>query len=257
MLAGGLAIVVIVLFMLIFRGSLARAFAVVQRPLVTAGTWIGGKTSGIFDAKAVAPERVAKLEAERAALAIDRAELERLRDEHKELTELLGFLGRHQYRSVTAAVVSRSIGPEASAFVIDRGTTDGIVVGAPAISGEGVLVGKVVSATAGAASIRVLSDRDSATAVTLLNGTRTIGVVEGMSGALLRLQYIPQDERVSINDIVVTSGLETNVPSGLIVGIVNTVESNPNAPFQEAILEPLADARRLTAVSILLPDSDL
>jgi len=91
--------------------------------------------------------------------------------------------------------------------------------------------------------------------VTLLNGTRTIGVANGISGALLALRYIPQDERIETNDIVVTSGLEASVPSGLIVGIVNSVTTDATAPFQSAILEPIGDARRLAFVSILLPDA--
>jgi rod shape-determining protein MreC len=153
--------------------------------------------------------------------------------------------------------VSRSIGPDASAFVIDHGSDDGVVVGTPAISGDGIMVGKVVAVTASSASVRVISDRNSATAVTLLNGTRTIGVAQGMSGALLSLEFIPQDERVSVNDIVVTSGLETSVPSGLLIGIVNSVETNPNAPFQQAVIEPLADVRRMSVVTVILPEPTL
>lgn len=254
---GGSAIVAIALFAILFRGSVLRALAVVQRPLVAAGTWVATKTAGVFDAAAVSPERLAEMESQLRSAVIDRAELERLRDENLQLRDQLGFLSRTAFRSMSAAVVSRSIGPDASAFVIDRGADDGIVIGAPAISGDGIMVGKIVAVTAASASVRVISDRDSATAVTLLNGTRTIGVVRGMSGALLKLEFIPQDERVSVNDIVVTSGLEAAVPSGLLVGIVNSVETNPNAPFQEAVIEPLADVRRMSVVTILLPEQDL
>jgi rod shape-determining protein MreC len=164
-------------------------------------------------------------------------------------------LSRRKDTAVTASIVSRSIGSEASTFVIDRGTDDGISVGLPAISGDGILIGKVVAASQGSATVRVISDRDSATAVTLLNGTRTIGVANGISGALLSLRYIPQDELIETNDIVVTSGLETSVPSGLIVGIVNEVVTDPTAPFQSAVLEPLGDPRRLAVDSVLHPES--
>ncbi len=247
-------IVTIVFLAIFFRGSLSRALAYVQRPLVVAGTWIGNRSVGLFDAATVSPERVARLEEQRDSAVIDHADLEGARQENQELRAQLGFVSRRKDRFVTADVVSRSIGPEASAFVIDRGTDDGVTIGLPAISGDGILIGKVVSASPGSATVRVISDRDSATAVTLLNGTRTIGVANGISGALLALRYIPQDERIETNDIVVTSGLESGVPSGLIVGIVNAVTTDPTAPFQSAILEPLGDARRLSVVSILLPE---
>lgn len=256
-LLGLAAIAAIALFAVLFRGSVLRTFAVVQRPLVAAGTWVGSKTVGLFDAATVSPERLAELESQIQATAVDHAELERLRDENLQLRDQLGFASRTSFRTLSAAIVSRSIGPDASAFVIDHGSDDGIIVGAPAISGDGIMVGKVVAVTASSATVRVISDRDSATAVTLLNGTRTIGVVQGMSGALLSLEFIPQDERVSVNDIVVTSGLETNVPSGLLIGIVNSVETNPNAPFQQAVIEPLADVRRMSVVTIVLPEPAL
>lgn len=239
----------------VFRGSVARALAVVQRPLVAGGTWVFARTVGIFDAAAVSPERLEELVAQRDAAVVAHAEYERLRVLNEELRAQIGFASRSHARAVTAELVSRSVGPEASAFVIDRGFEDGLEIGDPAITGDGVLVGKVVAVTAASATVRVISDRDSATAVALLNGTRTIGIAQGISGALLSLKYIPQDERISINDIVVTSGLEENVPSGLVVGIVNTVTSDPTAPFQEAVIEPLGDARRIHTVSVIISEA--
>lgn len=250
---GSLAIGSIVLFGVVFRGSVARAFAVIERPLVAAGTWIGGKAVGIFDAAAVSPERVARLEDERNSALLNEAELQRLRDENRELRDTLGFVTRQSVRSIVASIVSRSISPEASSVVIDRGSNDGVLVGAPVVGGAGVLIGKVTSVTPGSATIRAISDRASATAVTLYNESRTIGVAEGLSGSLLTLNYVPQDERISVNDIVVTSGLEPNVPSGLLVGIVNQVNSDPIEAFQTAVLEPLSDVRRVSTVTVLVP----
>ncbi|OGL98183.1 hypothetical protein A2304_03670 [Candidatus Uhrbacteria bacterium RIFOXYB2_FULL_57_15] len=250
-----ITIAALALVAFVFRGSVMRVLAVVQRPLVAAGTWVSIRAIGIFDQAAVSPERLSQLEAQREAAIIDHAELERLRIENEELRAEIGFVSRSHVRTLTAAIVSRSVGPEASAFVIDRGSDDGVEIGDPAVTGNGVLVGKVVAVTATSATVRVVSDRDSATAIALLNGTRTIGIAQGISGALLALHYIPQDERVAVNDIVVTSGLEDNIPSGLIVGIVNTVTGDPTAPFQEAVIEPLGDVRRIYTVSVIVSGS--
>ena len=249
-----LAIAAIAVLAIVFRGSVSNALAVIQRPLVLAGTWVGNQLSGLVDAATVSPERVARLEEERDAAVVAYADAERLKAENLELRDQLGFVSRRKQNAVACAIVSRSIGSDASVLVIDRGSDDGIAVGAPAISGDGILIGKVSSVSSGSARVRVISDRESATAVTLLNGTRTIGVAEGMAGALLVLRYVPQDERIEINDIVVTSGLEAGVPSGLIVGIVNSVTTDATAPFQSAVLEPLGDARRIGFVSVLLSE---
>jgi rod shape-determining protein MreC len=234
------------------RGLLMQVFSMIERPMVAAGTWTYVHAVGIFDAAAVSPSRFAALEAQREAAAVDRAELERLRDENEELRAELAFETRTRMKGITASITGRTLGPDASAFLIDRGSDNGIRVGDPAVSGDGILVGKILDVGPTSATVRVLSDRESVTAVSFLNEARTIGIARGMSGTLLELDYIPQDERVSVNDVVVTSGLEENVPSGLLVGIVNSVRGDPSAAFQGAVLEPLCDVRRIQTVSVIV-----
>ncbi len=103
-------------------------------------------------------------------------------------------------------------------------------------------------------TVKIITDQSSAVAVSLLNNTRTIGIAEGITGNLLSLSFVPIDEVIEVNDIVVTSGLEIDVPAGLLVGVVNNVEGDQNTPFQNAIVQPLADIRRYTHVMILLPE---
>ncbi len=242
---------------LIFRSPVERVFGIVGQPFVVAGTWLRSRAEGIFNAALVSPERIAELEAERNALIFDHRELENLRQENKELIEQSGFIKRRGFQSVTASIVSRSIGPNSVLCLIDQGTEQGIIVGAPAISGEGILVGKVIETRPESSVIQILTDHDAATAVSVLNETRTIGIAKGASSSLLVVSYIPQDETISINEIVVTSGLESTVPSGLAVGMVTQVNKDPTAPFQEAVLEPLVDIRNLTIVSILILEDNL
>jgi cell shape-determining protein MreC len=89
----------------------------------------------------------------------------------------------------------------------------------------------------------------------LLNEGRTIGIAQGTRGRLINLSFIPHGEQVEVNDLVVTSGLEDGVPSGLLIGIVNTVETDPNLPFQEAVVEPLIDIGRYRIVSVLIENT--
>ena len=89
-------------------------------------------------------------------------------------------------------------------------------------------------------------------AVTLTNRSRTLGLAQGLDGKLVRIQFIPSNEPFAVNDLVVTSGLESSVPSGLLVGLVNAVRHEQNEPFQEAIVEPLADPRRFQILTVIL-----
>ncbi len=234
-----------------------KVLAFFEAPLVSAGTFVTQTWGDAFQSTGSLRAENDRLAAEAAALAIDKVSFETLRTENENLKQQLSFLERQSYRHVTARIISRSVGEVSQTFVIDRGTEDGLAEGAPVIVADGQLVGKVIHASAQTAVVRATTDRESRVGVSVLNGSRTIGIAEGTTGALLAVRFIPQDETVSVNDLIVTSGLEPGVPPGLVVGIVNTVSENRTAPFQEAAIEPLADVRQTNIVSVLLLDVSL
>ncbi len=246
------AALLVVVLVLAALFPLRRVVGHLQRPFAEAGTWIAQSTFGFFDPASASSARVAALEAQRAALARDAVELLRLQEENADLRQRLSFVERGGARVVTAAVTGRSVGVHAYAFTIDRGTRDGVGVGMPVVVENGVLAGKVTAVTASTATVSALTDRGLPVAVSLLNGARTIGVAQGLDGTLLAVGYVPKEEMIRVNDLVVTSGLEDAVPSGLLVGVVNAVESRETEPFQRAIVEPLADVRRISSVTVIL-----
>jgi rod shape-determining protein MreC len=250
-----LAFTIVLILLLVFaRGFFERAFHIFQKPLVEVGTWVNWKL-GFLDPNAYNPRRVLDLQEQLQTLALDRVTFEQLQTENKELRETLGFIERQNLQSVMASIVSRSSTTQVSIFSIDRGEEDGIRIGDPVVVKDGILVGKVVQATSESATIYGLTDPSVATAVSVLNQTQTIGVAEGIAGNLLRLKFIPQDAALSVNDLVVSSGLESNIPSGLFIGLINDVQQEPNAPFLQAIIEPLVDMRQYTNVHVLIQDS--
>ena len=107
------------------------------------------------------------------------------------------------------------------------------------------------------ATVRLLSDRNSTVATAIQNSDRTLGVVEGSGGSLLNFGYIPQNVEVSVNDLVITSGLEETVPNGLVIGMINNITSNETDPFQNAVIEPLVDYRYYTFVSVITGTTEL
>ena len=108
-----------------------------------------------------------------------------------------------------------------------------------------------MSTTANSSTVARISNSEVLTAVGLINEHQTIGIAKGLQNGLLEISYIPLDEQVNINDIVITSGLEEGVPSGLIVGLINAIDIDETGLFQKAIVEPIIDARLLTEVFVL------
>jgi len=259
----GLPLIFGVFFLLLLGGSFfapwpwARWPEKTQHLFVEAGTWIFQRTQWWSRASTITPEELAALEAQRDAYAVGYAQGLLLEEENAQLRELLNFLDRQPYEYVTASVISRSIASSSTTFVIDRGSVDGFYKGAPVITGQGVFVGKIISITPTTATVSPLTNTTSATAVSLLNETRTMGIAQGEGNQVVMIHYIPQNEQVDPQDMVVTSGLETSVPSGLFVGIITQVNGETSSPFQEAIVEPWVDARTIRFVSVLLLKENL
>ena len=113
-------------------------------------------------------------------------------------------------------------------------------------------MGKITKVEKQLAVVRLISDNQIKVAATVLNNERSLGVVEGGYGLSVRMSFIPRNEVVQVGDQIITSGLELNIPRGLLIGSVAAVENEPYQPFQQAVLTPAADLAKLTLVSVLL-----
>lgn len=249
-----LALVAMILF---FSGCLSRGLAAMERPLSSASAWINElwvdwfpETAGVAYCPAADSDLL-------AALAVDQAEFEALKDENENFRRQLAFFSRQSFQHVSASIISRSASPIGSLLVIDRGADDGLRLGLAVIAADGHFVGKLSSVAAKTAVVQSVLDREAKVAVALLNSSRTLGLVQGNGGALLSLQFIPQNENISISDLVVTSGLEEAIPPGLVVGAVTGVEKDPAAPFQTATIEPLIDIRQYRSISVIVVETGL
>jgi rod shape-determining protein MreC len=246
-------IVVFFVFFFFARTFFFKTLHFFQRPLVVSGTWISNQYQSAFGSVSVKPEEFERLLSERNQYAIEHAEMEAMKSENEILRKELGFLQQRKIKGVPASILSRTVSNQTSTFIVDMGEKDGVIVGAAVVVEDGMFVGKVQRVDREQSVITASTDFHLATGVSLLNKTRTIGIAQGATGNLIELKFIPADEQIFPNDLVITSGLEDRIPSGLIVGVVNTVRPEPEAPFQKAIVEPLADVRRYHHVVILVP----
>jgi len=247
-----LSILGILLAIFVFRGFFERGFSLVQRPFASAGTWVHQQTRGWTDASRCSKSKIEKAEQERIFLAVDFEALSRLKEENEDLKKRLSFAEKKGFRLVSGQVIARTSNEESRTFLIDRGTEDGVNIGQPAIIENGVLVGKVIATTRATATVSSLTDPLTSTAAAVLNKDRTVGITRGLSGSLIRLQFVPHNEKLNINDLLVTSGLESDVPSGLLIGTINSVKSDKAEPFQEAVVEPFADMRHRGSMTVII-----
>ncbi|MDG1950890.1 MAG: rod shape-determining protein MreC [bacterium] len=246
-----LFILLVFLVLFSFRTLLSTVVAPLATPFVQAGSWLADGLLNWSNVNNLTIDEYNALQERIEDLSLSATDTQLLQDENDELRELLRFTERTQDSFLPASILSKSLNSTSGRLLLNIGSEDGVQVGSAVVAQSGMLLGKVIELSSDTATVLTISDEQSAVAVSLLNDRRTIGVATGTVGDLLKVEFIPVDEVVEENNLVVTSGLEEGVPSGLLVGIVNTIEEEAGVPFQTAILEPLVDVRRVSHVLVI------
>lgn len=201
-------------------------------------------------------EKFSKLESEMANLAIDRARYQDLKIENEKLRQQLGFNKRTDFTTIMANVLAKEglfSEIDRRDLIIDKGYSDGLKKGLAVISEEGVVVGKITSLEENSARICLSTSSGCKFAVALQNENNTQGLSDGRLGLTIEMDYIPQLEKISLGDLVISSGLSAEIPRGLVLGRVQEVKSESNEVFQTAIIEPVLNFNTLTFVSVVIP----
>lgn len=200
---------------------------------------------------------LAACEQKTVSLAVDSAKTNELQDENNKLRSFINFFSNHEYRKVYADVLAQEFLTEKSEarqnIIIDRGFKDGVSVGLGVIDESGAIIGKVVESKDHSAKICLVTSSSCKLAATLQNKDKTIGVSEGNLGLTIKMNFIPQTEKININDLAITSGLGEVIPRGLLIGRVSEVMNKSNEIWQSATIEPLVDLNNLTIVAVVLP----
>jgi rod shape-determining protein MreC len=197
------------------------------------------------------------LESKLEQATIENSSLKKMEEENIKLRQYLGFFNDHEgFKRVMANVVAReSFGRdgERGDFIIDRGSSDGVYEGLAVIDEKGAVVGKTVAVEERSARLKLSTDPECKLAAAVLRGGRTIGTTSGNLGLTVNLDFVPQAAEIARGDIIVTSGLEPNIPSGLAIGRVTLVDKGTNEIWQKVNAEPVVDFDKIFMVAVVLP----
>lgn len=188
-------------------------------------------------------------------LAAENARLLTLEDENKRLRDYLVFAQTKKVSLQMAEVISRGIAEDSwhnrKTITLDQGSNQGVTVGMPIVSSEGVLIGKVTAVKSNIAEACLLYSADCRLAVGIAGQGNTIGIARGDLGLNVIIELIPQNQEITEKQVIVTSGLEAGMPPGLLIGTVSKVIKQNNELWQSAIIEPAANFDNLRFVAIL------
>ena len=196
------------------------------------------------------------LRAELGRLKVRNAELEGRALEADRLAGLLNFRDAHADVPMAAArVIGASPDPGSLIVYINRGSRDGIRRNMGVITPDGV-VGKILAVYPDTSQVLLLGDKESGVGA-LLAATRTQGPVKGTGEPQLSLDYVSNDEKVSVGEAVLTSGQDRIFPKDLPVGTVVEATPDRKTPFMQIRVKPAAHLDRLEEVLVLLTQQEL
>ena len=208
----------------------------------TVGTWF---RIGPLTVSNNVAEQLQKLRAQNIRLQAENMDYRRLRQQ-------LGWRAFDDYRAVIADVAARPIDTFHSQFIVNRGVRDGIILGAPVVINESVLVGFIVQLHEATAVLQLLNHPNTSLPAEVVGSEDTArGLVKGVSFTDVELVTVPRDV-VLRNGQNVVSLVQDIVPGGLLIGTIHEVQDEETEPYQRARITVPYDADRLYAVAILV-----
>jgi rod shape-determining protein MreC len=226
-----------------------------QALLVPVQAWDGASDYLLGLRRALTNEEAVKRELVRQAERSLR--VEQLTLENAQLRSLLELRPSLTVRSQAAQVLYEASDPYSRKVVIDRGTTNGIVLASPVINASGVL-GQVTRVYPLSSEVTLLIDKDAAIPVlNARNQARSAAfgsaAAPSTAGGVMEMRFMASNADVQVGDVLTTSGVDGVYPPGLPVAKVVSVDRKVDSGFARIVLAPAAPPDGARHVMVLEP----
>ena len=239
-------------------GLLHNALGVIASPFRSAGAaisdWVGGIGDRFDDVEALQQENE-ELRRQIAELEKQLRAAEPAAEENRQLRQLLDL---RQQRSdlvfEAARVTQRDASNWASTLVLNRGSRHGVDSGDCAVDSAGNLVGVVTDVGLNWCRLSTVLDTESQFGAAVFRTGETAvasGDLSLMAEERLQLQYLSDSASLIKGDVVVTSGLGGYYPSGLVIGTVESVQTDDGGLARYAVLKPRCDVTHIQEMFII------
>jgi len=163
------------------------------------------------------------------------------------------FLADRNLDALPARVIGRSSDAVEQTLLLNRGERDGVTIGLAVIATDGQLLGTIFQTTPFTSLVLLLQDEASDVGAEVLNDTGATGVVHGERGLSMTMSLIEQSQIITDGQTVITSGIESAIPRGLVIGLVTGVSAVEGDLFQTATVASSLNPVRQSVVSIVRP----
>jgi rod shape-determining protein MreC len=198
------------------------------------------------------------LRSELQQLRTQLAQAQSAEGENKQLRELLSLDRQGTlagYTPVTARVIARSPTVWYSTVTIDKGSSAGVKMNDPVVTGDG-LAGRITDVTRGTAVVTLITDDRSAVSARVLpNGPEGVAEPEVGDPSDLLLDFVDRSQPIHRGQILVTAGwsngaISSAFPPGIPIGKVSETSVGEQQAYQRVHVTPYADIRGLDFIQV-------
>lgn len=253
------------------EGLLSFVVAPIERAVSSVVKGVGSLTGTTRDVVEL-QQQVAELESANEVLVQENFRLREYQAENEELRRQLDFRQENPtYGSIGVDVVEQGclmfpcgevVGQDTNPYlrfvIVNVGSQDGVAVGMPVVTGGAAMIGRIARTSPNLSYVQLINDPASRIAA-MLQQSRVSGVVDGTEDGQLLMTNILPDEEVSEGETIITSSIGGLLPRGLILGQVESVKYLESDLFQQAVIRPAVDFRRIETVLVItdFPQPDL
>ena len=202
------------------RAEVTNAVAPILQALSQPIATVSGGVENLKDL-ALIRQQNEQLKLENARLHQWQMVARKLQAENAALQALVGSVGEHKPKFISARVIAGTLGSFSNTMVVNAGSAQGLRKGQAVLSEAG-LVGRIAEVANHSARVLLLTDINSRVPV-VVQSTRVRSIMAGNNTGRPRLIHLPPNARVTPSERVVTSGHGGAFPPGLPIGVVAAV----------------------------------
>jgi rod shape-determining protein MreC len=211
---------------------------------------VAGFFAGAFEAGSIQADNSTL----RSQIGSIEEQLEQEADLKRRITELQNLYDlqfANGIPEVVADVVDLGTSNFSETIDLDKGTSSGIDVGMPVVSGDG-LIGFIIQANDDGSTIQLLSDPSSSVGVTYGSAGATAVVGGQGPGRPLSVDYVQPRSPVKKGELLSTSGLSNGAfPPGIPVATVSSFQNATGTGQQSITATPVASTADPVYVAVL------
>lgn len=187
--------------------------------------------------------RIKNLEQRNLELISQTNKIKSLEKENIELKKQLGVTRFSNNKLLPVQVLGKS-----RYLIVSAGTSDGVRENMTVIYLDN-LVGKVIKTNPKASFVELPTDASSKIPAKI-NTVRAVAT--GQFNSSIFLEKVAQNEEIKIDDVVLTTGENTDIYPNLIIGKITSIDSKETDIFKKATIKPIMDYAKLETVFIIL-----